>query len=189
MRLFITLLLGFLPSFIYGNTKMYEKTPVDQIRVIELPSRIALEAEYPGSYFDEGNGLFRKLFRYISTYDISMTTPVEGDVEPAKMRFFVGAEDLKKRFFSTSEVKVRKLRPLLVAAIGIRGGYSQERFSANKSKLDQWLANNTEYLAVGNPYGVYWNGPFVPGPFKRSEVHLPIEFKKSISSPSELDKP
>ena len=39
-----------------------------------------------------------------------------------------------------------------------------------------------DYEKLGKAYGVYWHGPFVPGPFKRSEVHLPIRRKKSPSS-------
>ena len=71
---------------------------------------------------------------------------------------------------------------MLVAAVGIRGGYSEKRFLDNKRKLDQWLAKKPDYEKIGKAYGVYWHGPFVPGPFKRSEVHLPIRRKKSPSS-------
>ena len=41
---------------------------------------------------------------------------------------------------------------------------------------------NKDFEPAGECYGVYWNGPFIPGFFKRSEVHLPI--RKKNSSPT-----
>ena len=75
---------------------MHEKTPVGKIKVIDLPTRLALEASSYGNYFDSNNGLFRKLFQYISFHNVSMTTPVEADINPGKMRFFVGIKDAEK---------------------------------------------------------------------------------------------
>ena len=77
---------------------MHEKTPVGKILVLNLPERTAMEASTEKSYFSEGNGLFRKLFRYINQNDISMTTPVEADIDPGKMRFFVGNKDRSKKY-------------------------------------------------------------------------------------------
>ena len=157
---------------------MHEKTPVGKIIVLELPERVALEATTDKSYFSENNGLFRKLFRYINQNDISMTTPVEADINPGKMRFFVGSKDLPKDFQDSEEVTVVKLKKQKVVSIGIRGGYSEKRYQENLLKLNQWLDKNTDYESSGEPYGVYWNGPFVPGPFKRSEIHIPIRKHK-----------
>ena len=99
---------------------MHEKTPVGKITVLELPARIALEAKSSKNYFSENNGLFRKLFGYISKHDLSMTTPVEADIDPGKMRFFVGEKDAKKPRPETTAVTVRNLDPITVVAIGIR---------------------------------------------------------------------
>jgi len=160
-----------------GYDAMHEKTPVGEIKVLKLPQRTALEASSSMSYFSENNGLFRKLFRYISSHDISMTTPVEADINPGKMRFFVGEDDLKKKFKTTKDVSVKVLPSMKVVSIGIRGSYSQERFNENRKKLTAWLASNKKFEQSGDAYGVYWNGPFVPGVFKRSEVHIPIRAK------------
>lgn len=184
MKTFSTCLLIFCLSFssAIAYESMHEKTPVGEIKVIRLPERVALEAKSADSYFSENNGLFRTLFRYISQNEVAMTTPVEADINPGKMRFFVGPKDLSKKVKSSEKVEVRTLPSMLVAAVGIRGGYSEKRFLDNKRKLDQWLAKNPDYEKTGKAYGVYWHGPFVPGPFKRSEVHLPIRRKKSPSS-------
>ena len=65
-----------------------------------------------------------------------------------------------------------------VLSIGIRGGYSEKSFISNQSKLMEWFAKNNKYEQDGPAYGVYWNGPFVPGFLKRSEVHIPIRTRK-----------
>ena len=47
-------------------------------------------------------------------------------------------------------------------------------FLENKNMLEVWLSKNKQFSQNGDAYAVYWNGPFVPGFFKRSEVHIPI---------------
>ena len=61
-----------------------------------------------------------------------------------------------------------------VAAIGIRGSYSRENYDEGLAELRAWLAKRTDVKAVGEPYAVYWNSPFVPFFFKQSEVHIPV---------------
>ena len=163
----------------FGYEAMHEKTPVGTIKILNLPKRTALEASSKVSYFDENNGLFRKLFRYISANDIAMTTPVEADITPGKMRFFVGAEDLEKKFTDSNEVKIKSVPTIKVVAIGIRGGYTKARFLENEGKLYHWLSENQKFEKAGETYGVYWNGPFIPGLLKRSEIHLPIQKKQN----------
>ena len=104
-----------------------------------------------------------------------MTTPVEADINPGKMRFFVGEKDLKKPTPNTSAITVRDLEPMTVVAIGIRGSYSEENFKENKNALLKWLEENPSYVQTGPAYGVYWDGPFIPWFLKRSEIHLPIQ--------------
>ena len=180
----IRIFFPFLTSFLSLHTlsayeEMFEKTPVGEIKMIDLPERTALEAKASGSYFQSDNGLFRKLFRYISSNDLAMTTPVEADVNPGKMRFFVGAKDRSKNISSTQIVEVRKIAPMKVVAIGVRGSYSMKRFMENKRKLDQWLDKEKKYEVAGDAYAVYWDGPFVLGFFKHSEVHVPIKLRQT----------
>ena len=167
---------------------MHEKTPVGEIKILKLPARIALEASSDDHYFAENNGLFRKLFGYISKHDLAMTTPVEADINPGKMRFFVGEKDLKKPTPNTSAITVRDLEPMTVVAIGIRGSYSEENFKNNKSALLDWLKENPDYEQADSAYAVYWDGPFIPWLLKRSEIHLPIRPSKKQSSPNKPSK-
>jgi len=167
---------AFSPS-INAYESMQKKTPVGEVKILNLPERVALETHSETSYFKADNGLFRKLFRYIDSNGISMTTPVEAEINPGKMRFFVGYKDQSKTINSTKDVKIKTVPPLKVLSIGIRGGYTEERFQTNKNHLISWIKRNKAYEIAGKPYAVYWNGPFVPGFLKRSEVHIPIKKK------------
>jgi hypothetical protein len=40
--------------------------------------------------------------------------------------------------------------------------------------LQQWLAENVEYEAIGTPRRFFYDSPFTPAPLKRSEVQIPI---------------
>ncbi len=177
MRNYILFPLLILPltNLLMAYDSMHEKTPVGKIKVLELPARIALEAKSEDNYFSENNGLFRKLFGYISKHDLAMTTPVEADINPGRMRFFVGEKDADKPRPDTSAVTVRNLDAMTVVAIGIRGSYSEENYTVNKNALLKWLKENPSYVQTGPAYGVYWDGPFIPWFLKRSEIHLPIQ--------------
>jgi len=164
-----------------GFEAMHEKTPVGEIKVLQIPARTALEANTGQSYFSENNGLFRTLFRYISKHDLSMTTPVEAEIEPGRMRFFVGGKDANKSSPTTDSVIVRKLEPMQVLAIGIRGSYDEENFRENRDRLLRWIDEQTTYEPAGSPYAVYWDGPYIPWFLKRSEIHLPIRLSTQQS--------
>ena len=58
-----------------------------------------------------------------------------------------------------------------------QGKLLRKNFTSNKKKLELWLSKNKNFIQDGEAYGVYWNGPFVPGFFKRSEVHIPVKIK------------
>lgn len=167
---------------------IFEKTSVGTVKMITIPERLALETQSERTYFEADNGLFRKLFRYISNNGISMTTPVEAEIKPGIMRFFVGEKDKGKPIRSTSAVEVKKLSPRVVVAIGIRGSYSEDRFRKNERKLLSWIAKNEKYEPSGNAYAVYWNGPLMPGFLKRSEVHMPIREKSRKTEMKNIGK-
>ena len=105
-----------------------------------------------------------------------MTTPVKQN--PGKM-VFVGEQDAKPRP-DTSAIR-RNLAPMTVVAIGVRGSYSEENFTENKTALLDWLKENPDYEQAGTAYAVYWDGPFIPWFLKRSEIHLPIQSRTKQS--------
>jgi hypothetical protein len=80
-----------------------------------------------------------------------MTTPVEADIEPGKMRFFVGNKDRSKKIQNSDQVKILKIPPRKVVSIGIRGGYTEKKFKENLIRLNQWLDNNKTFESDGDP--------------------------------------
>ena len=54
-----------------------------------LPAGILLKSAGRGNYFEQSDGLFMPLFRYISRHNIEMTTPVEARIDDAAMYFWV----------------------------------------------------------------------------------------------------
>ena len=154
-----------------GYEEVQPKTPVGKIVVLDLPPRTALETTSGEPYFSSSDGMFRRLFRYIQKNDIKMTTPVEVDINPGKMRFFVGSKDTQRKGVGDQNVDVTNLKARKVLSIGVRGGYTEGNFITNKKKLLKWLRKNSDYKAAGKAFAVYWNGPFMPGFLKRSEIH------------------
>ena len=148
---------------------------VAEIKVLPAAHLIASQTDQP--YFTGSNGLFRPLFRYISSRDIAMTTPVEAEIEPGVMYFHIAEDAIDKAQKGNDEVAVHQLPARMVASFGVRGSYSESNFREAEVKLRAWLASQPDTQIVGNARGVFWSGPFTPGWFKRFEVHIPIETK------------
>lgn len=152
----------------------YPRTPVGTVEVKVLPASKAIAATADGSYFESGGGVFMKLFRYIDRNKIAMTVPVEVDVDSNEMRFFVAERDVTKAAEATDDVTPSEFRERTILSVGLRGSYSEKRFNAGVEALRDWIEAQDEWEEAGAPTAVYWHGPYIPGWFKRSEVHLPI---------------
>jgi DNA gyrase inhibitor GyrI len=163
----------------YAYEAAYPKTPKGAIEIKTIPAAKLMVTESPGGYFDRSNDLFRRLFRYISANDVSMTVPVEAQVENAQMKFYVSKADSSKNLPEQGQVKVVNLPERTVVSIGIRGSYTKEKFDKNREKLTVWLRENPRYQPAGDAYAVYWDAPFVPWFLKHSEVHIPVTEKKN----------
>jgi hypothetical protein len=159
---------------VMGYEAMYPRTPSGAVEVKELPERKALYTQSTEDYFNGDNGLFIKLFRYIEKHDVAMTVPVESDVNTSRMRFFAGGDAKTKALPDEGGVVVEAMPAQRVLSAGLRGGYTRETFTEGLGMIDAWLARNPDWMKVGEPYAVYWHGPFVPAFLKRSEVHVPI---------------
>ncbi|NDV61452.1 hypothetical protein G0Q06_03210 [Puniceicoccales bacterium CK1056] len=164
----------FTMSLTHAADQAFARTDPGVIEVKTLPAGRLLVCEGEGDYFNQSNSLFRPLFRYIQSHDISMTTPVEARIEPGTMIFWVAADQIEKADESNDEVQVIDVEERTVAAIGKRGGYSQSNFEEARAELLQWIEEREDLEIAGEPYAVYWNGPFVPGPFKKFEVQVEV---------------
>lgn len=159
-----------------ANAHAYEQAfPRTEAGVIELktlPAGRLLEAKGTGNYFSQSGSLFQPLFRYISRHDIAMTTPVEAQIEPGTMYFWVAPSQVEKAQPDSSPVRIIDVPERRVAAIGARGGYSQANFERARDLLLEWLAQQAGLRVEGEPFAVYWNGPMTPWFMKHFEVQV-----------------
>jgi hypothetical protein len=173
--LFLFFMASLFPSFAQGVEDAYPRTAPGELEVKSLPAARLMVAESPQAYFSANNNLFGKLFRYISKNNIPMTAPVEARLQPGVMVFYMDAGSAKRvDLLPGNEVKLEDVPVRQVAAIGIRGSYSQENFREAEEKLRAWVKARPGLEVTGEAYGVYWNSPFVPFFLKQSEVHLPV---------------
>lgn len=166
------LLLTPLPTM--AAEQAFPPTPPGVAEFKTLPAGMLLKATGQGSYFDQSNQLFRPLFSYISTHQIAMTTPVEAKIDGAAMYFWVAASEQPKVAGNTAGVEVIQVPERRVASLGASGAYSRANFEKTRDGLLAWLARQPGMEAAGEPYAVYWNGPFTLWFAKQSEVHVPV---------------
>ena len=157
----------------HAYEQAYAPTVPGAFEIKALPAVRAMKAEREGPYFGTENGLFRRLFRYIQANDVAMTTPVEAETQTAVMRFFAGP-DAPADLPSTNGVSVEALGERVVASAGARGSYSEENIAETTRELRAWLGTQAGWVEAGPPRAAYWNGPFIPGFFKKYEVHIPV---------------
>jgi hypothetical protein len=170
----VAMIAALIPSTAAAYEEGYRSTEPGVVELKTIPAARIIQARAGGDYWRDGSP-FRPLFRYISDHDVAMTVPVEVDVAENRMRFLVGSDaptELPEQHGAAS-LLAREQR--IVLAAGLRGGYSQARYDAGVQALASWLAEHPEWVAAGQPVAVFWNGPYVPGPLKRSEVQVPVE--------------
>ena len=156
----------------------FAKTKVGEFEIKTLPKARLIASQTDAAYFEDNNRLFRPLFRYISSRDIAMTTPVEAEMNPGIMYFYIDAEVRNEVLDATEKISVHEVPERLVASLGVRGGYSEQNFNEASAKLSTWLLKNPVYKATGKIRGIFWNGPFIPSFLKRFEVHIPVQLVK-----------
>ena len=175
MFLWVALALAVASARLSAVSEAYPRTTPGDLELKTLPAARWMRTESSTDYFAADNGLFMKLFRYIDSNKIPMTAPVEAGIRPGTMVFYMDDASAKRAdLVETPLVKLSSVPERRVAAIGIRGSYSQENYEEALTELKAWLAKRTDVKAAGEPYAVYWNSPFVPFFFKQSEVHIPV---------------
>ena len=172
------LCLVLIPLISSAYEQAFAQTDVGAFEVKALPPARLIASQTEAAYFEDNKRLFRPLFRYISSRNIAMTTPVEAEINPGVMYFYIGAGVSKHVLDATEKVSVHELPERLVASLGVRGGYNERNFDKASAKLSAWLLKNPAYEAMGEVRGVFWNGPFMPGFIKRFEVHIPVQLVK-----------
>jgi len=162
----------------FGYERAFPQTPIGEFEIKTLPASVLLETKNEGRYFDESNGLFYRLFRYISRHDIKMTVPVEAGLETASMKFYVGSRDQEKTLPDEESVKVLRLPLRTVASHGGRGAYRESNLQKAQDDLQIWIEGQPGMRIVGEPYAIFWDGPYKPGFMKRYEIHIPVSIEE-----------
>ena len=160
----------------------FPPTQPDTSEIKTLPAGMLLRSTAEGNYFDNGGRLFRPLFRYISEHGIAMTTPVEATIDDAAMMFWVAPSEVDKVAGSKDGVEVIEIPERTVAVRGGKGGYSASNYRKTLAALQDWLADQPGWQPAGEPYGVFWNGPFTPWFLKSYEVHIPVQRMEDLAA-------
>jgi hypothetical protein len=168
-----------------------------QVEIKFYPACRAATVLYTGDLSQATERSFSALFAHISSNDISMTAPVETryplstweerelgsdeDRGEALVSFLYESQTVEPQSL-LDPVTVEDREPMTVLSIGVRGSYSYTKYKEGIEQLAQWLRVHPEYQVVGSPRRLFYDSPFVPAPFKRSEVQIPV-VKVSSSVP------
>jgi hypothetical protein len=162
-----------------------EPTPPGAIDIKRYPAVRRAEVSGEGSRADRGmNRSFWPLFNHIKSRDIAMTSPVEMDYEgmplsgegaPDRytMSFLYRTADLGPAG-DADGVMVVDVDPMTVLAVGLNGDYGMRRVKEGMERLEAWLSAQSQWEADGSPRAFYYNGPYVWGSRKWSEIQVPI---------------
>jgi hypothetical protein len=170
----------------------------------EYPAMLAAETLVAGADFEEaGDIAFGRLFRYITgnnraQAEIAMTAPVvqtanrpvddgekiamtapviqqPGEAGGYRVAFIVPAEYTRETVPEPLDPAVRIVATpaRLVAAMTYSGRASEQLQRKKEESLRRELAQRA-LSAVGEPIAAQYNAPFIPGPFRRNEVLIPV---------------
>lgn len=180
--------------------RVVEKAGSFELR--EYPALLMAEVIITDADFEAaGNRAFNPLFRYISGGNrsqtkIAMTTPVVQEPIPAgqgekiamtapvqqeaveggyRVAFLMPASYTAETVPEPLDprVQIRATPPRLIAAQRYSGSWSAEAFAKQEKQLRAELPARG-LKPAGETITARYNAPFVPGPFRRNEVLIPV---------------
>lgn len=157
---------------------------------------IVAEVEITGDMRRAGNSGFRPLADYIfgnntarseiamtapvtrvKSEKIAMTAPVTRTMDDDRwtVAFVMPSEWTMETLPvpNNPEVSLREVPGELMATVKFAGVGRERMFSQKEVALQDWLAEQG-YEAVGAPRYAGYDAPWVPGPFRRNEVMIPV---------------
>jgi len=156
------------------------------IAIAQYPRYRAATVRVTGDLSSASSRAFSPLFRHISDNEISMTAPVEtrypaatlqdGATEEgdAAVSFLYSSPDIVPKEVAQN-IQVTDIPPITVVSIGVRGSYDYASFTEGIRQLKTWLDEHPEYAIAGAPRRLFYDGPYVPDPLKRSDIQIPVE--------------
>jgi SOUL heme-binding protein len=165
-------------------------TSAGKIEIKQYPAYRSGTYTYRGKLSQAANESFDPLFKHISSNGISMTAPVEArypsitleelptsspdKVGQAEVSFLYRNQDIQPKQIAEG-IKVENHPSITVVSIGVSGPYTYAGYQENLARLRDWLAKHPSYVANGLPRRFFYDSPFTPDAFKRSEVQIPIQ--------------
>lgn len=161
-------------------------TPNGDIEIKQYPEYRAATVQITGNLEYAPSQGFSPLYRHISNNDISMTAPVETRYPEATLHdgattegnagvsFLYRSLDIVPEDVA-EEIQIEDIPPMTVVSLGIRGSYGFDAYQTSIQRLQVWLAEHPNYTIVGSPRRFFYDGPFIPGTFKRSDVQIPVQ--------------
>ncbi|MGA7936969.1 MAG: heme-binding protein [Kovacikia sp.] len=166
-------------------------TPAAKIEVKNYPAYRCGTYRYQGPLSQAANVAFGPLYSHISSNNIPMTAPVEAryplitlqenptgatsdEKGQAEVSFLYRNRKVQPQQVAPG-IKVEDQPPMTVVSIGFRGPYTFTSYQRNLQQLNNWLKQHPNYTVVGSPRRLFYDSPFIPDTFKRSEVQIPIK--------------
>ena len=128
----------------------------------------------------KGQGLsFMKLFGHIKSNNISMTAPVEMQIDKAtgkrqSMAFLYANRSIGETGLKNSGVAVADEVAQDYVSIGLSGRESSELIKQAIEQIDTWLSENPSYSSKGEARLLGYNSPMIPASKRFWEVQIPV---------------
>ena len=181
-RLSAVVLTGAVVLFAAGCTSAPEHYPSTENGVLAfktIPGGRQIKTLMPGDYFKQDNELFRRLFRYLQSHELTMTVPVVSTIgKECSMAFYVLPSEKAKAEKSEGEVIVADVPEQLAAVCGFRGNNDAESWSKGVEEMKKRLQSHPEYEIAGTFYVTYWDSPMIPGFLRHYEITVPVRKRK-----------
>jgi SOUL heme-binding protein len=166
-----------------------QPTTAGKIEVKHYPAYRSGTYTYKGKLSQAANESFEPLFQHISSNRIGMTAPVEArypsitleelpngkpdEVGQTEVSFLYRNEAVQPKQVAEG-IKVENHPAITVVSIGVSGPYTYASYQENLVHLRDWLAQHPSTVVAGLPRRFFYDSPFTPDAFKRSEVQIPI---------------
>ena len=169
-----------------------------KFEIRQYQAQIIAETTVDSDFDDAGNIAFRRLFNYISGNNrkkesIAMTAPVNQKAGSEKISMTAPVNQQKAEnkwvisFLMPSKytmetipepldpnVTLREIPPRKIAAVRYSGTWSRKRYEANKSRLEQFIADKGLKI-TGEAIFARYNSPYQLWFLRRNEVLIPVE--------------
>lgn len=168
---------------------MTERQPYDVVErrdgyeIRSYPESHMAQVDVRGTFSSAGNIAFRPLIRYISganvaSQKIAMTAPVIQEPQGTTYRVsFVMPASMSARDLplpADARVAVATVPARLVAAIGFRGNWNEQRFAEQSQRLLSALRRDGLSWR-GEPFYARFDPPWKPGFLKYSEALVELD--------------